>query len=535
MAHSITCDCSRCWPPEEFYRRPETRHLRYSQGAERKRQTFEIRQAQEARAFRKIFESDSTVLYLRLGNVSDPSTPDQEVKSILDDVLYRFGQAKKYFTPYEIQIAYIEWRHHLLQGEIPPSILSRLVMGALIDSAVSEIDKKEINDLLKNDDDIHFPNIPLVLTGMATIYGRWEEQVDDSWMVRFSPDRTARLTKLLPGDEEDKQDEEVDEEEEAEEEEKEGEEEEEEEEEGSLPDDFPDSVLREIMQRNQPDEKKDLPGVFNSYGGSHIGRVRPPYWPVALATQPSGHRYLSDALLNQILPFWEELLKENNSRTVKYYMEKWQHLKPEFENWMQKEKFKLRRKGITDWPAPYSGLPENMGSAESPSDVWDKVYEVKANNKPPGVLSSSKSVQARGRRKQPLKTVSAGSTHQPRDSGDQPASRSVTQLLPAARTPLLDQSSKSVSSSEATLREIQASLHGFVIEQRSSLAEIHSKIDNNDHKVEKRLRGIEERMLGSNSRRSGRFNGSSSPGTGHSSPSRQDESSTPVTGLFSRK
>ncbi|KAJ5288833.1 hypothetical protein N7478_001863 [Penicillium angulare] len=431
---------------------------------------------------------------------------------ILVDVLDRFGQGKKYFTPYEIQIAYLEWRHHLLQGKNPPSTLSRLVMGAVIHSSDSEDLKMQINDCLRSVNDIRILDAPSVAGTFEPTYGIWQVQVDkspDSLMVRFSNDRTARLTKLLPDDEKDEEENEY------------------------PPDEIPDCVLREIMERNQPDEKKELPEVFNLQGGPHIGRVRPPYWSVALATQPSGHRYLSDAVLDEILPFWKELLNGDSSRTVKYYMEKWQGLKSKFEAWMEKEKSKLQQKGIKDWPASYSKQPDNMGSPDDTSDVWLTIYEVKATNKPFQVLSRSKVIQTRDRSEQSPSPESAGSTHQPRDSEDQSASFSDTQPFSALRKPPLDQSSEV---SEATLRAIQESLRSVIIEQHSRLAGIHSKIDKIDNGVEKKLHEFENRMRGSNSGWSHGRDRSSSPANGHSSsPSQQEGSSTSRNGQLFRR
>lgn len=59
----------------------------------------------------------------------------------------------------------------------------------------------------------------------------------------------------------------------------------------SRPDPLPDCQLRQIMRRDSRREKQQHPLAFATSG---FQQIKAPYWPVALATDELGYRYLFD-------------------------------------------------------------------------------------------------------------------------------------------------------------------------------------------------------------------------------------------------
>lgn len=61
-----------------------------------------------------------------------------------------------------------------------------------------------------------------------------------------------------------------------------------------------------MILRNNATEKSLHKEIFHPYGSSK-GRLKAPYWPVALAADAMGKRYLSDEVLESAIGNWQTL------------------------------------------------------------------------------------------------------------------------------------------------------------------------------------------------------------------------------------
>lgn len=292
-----------------------------------------------------------------MGSNNHLNNEDREVEDVLDDILTRFFAGSEYFSTLEIQIAAKELNNTINEHRTPANALLRLLMGAVIRFMGRPRAQNEVKILLKSlDRDDNAPSSEL-MDSLNTAYREWVKEAkstNDLWLVHFAKDRTSTLVNpsqnnqrniALPTAR------------------------------TSVPDGFsklPDSEIREIMVRNEADEKMKHPEIFNTKPGPSKGRVRPPYWPVAFATDDEGHRYLSDRVLGAILPTWEEILSSEKKRSFNGYKVNWVNLAKEFEKWSAHEGEKLDKLGV-GWPAPYVGHRTDFGDPNRPSQVWYKV------------------------------------------------------------------------------------------------------------------------------------------------------------------
>lgn len=130
---------------------------------------------------------------------------------------------------------------------------------------------------------------------------------------------------------------------------------------------LPDCKIRKVMQRYNVKEKNRYPDIFKTKIHEGRPKIYPPYWPVALATDDQGRRYLSDENLDFLFPKWRSILTRN---VVGNQARFWYNLRPEFNEWVAREKSKLKKIGIEHWPSPYFRKDGEMGNPGSPSQVW---------------------------------------------------------------------------------------------------------------------------------------------------------------------
>jgi hypothetical protein len=103
------------------------------------------------------------------------------------------------------------------------------------------------------------------------------------------------------------------------------------------------------------------------YSGGHpAGQVLPIHWPVALATNDEGYRYLSDRRLNELIPDWKQLItgKVGFKNGRREWQEGWKI-------WRQIQEKKVRMLH-NSWPSPYDLRKiqkEGMGRGRKHSDV----------------------------------------------------------------------------------------------------------------------------------------------------------------------
>ncbi|OQE46831.1 hypothetical protein PENCOP_c001G01256 [Penicillium coprophilum] len=75
--------------------------------------------------------------------------------------------------------------------------------------------------------------------------------------------------------------------------------------------------MRDVMIRGDKSAMRKNQDVFY-VTGSVAWTVRSPYWNVALATDDDGNRYLSDDVLDEVLPKWRQILTGETVPTAKY-------------------------------------------------------------------------------------------------------------------------------------------------------------------------------------------------------------------------
>ncbi|KAJ5613766.1 hypothetical protein N7528_007420 [Penicillium herquei] len=353
--HPKDCDCGRCNIPDYFKLVKGFKDLEGLKVLENRRQVFELKRKHENAALGRIFSTGKMVLYLRDEEppYSDPIDPDEEVTAILFDVLNRFEGGGEFFTIQEIQIAAAELIHTNRQNCSPRWRLLLLIMAVCINFSKLEDINSQCRELLEKRKELKGranPKAIDLLEDLHLAYALWYDMVKenpDEWLFQFDEDGTASLVSLeaptrpwSPLKNSDIAD-------------------------------IPDCEIREIMARNDATEKKTYPKIFNRSGGKGVGRVRPPYWPVALASDENGYRYLSDEVLDAILPKWR-LIIDLDRVTLRTYITRWDNLQPNLEAWRSSEKAKLRSQRIREWPAPYSGQ-SGHGHRDSPSVVWHEV------------------------------------------------------------------------------------------------------------------------------------------------------------------
>ncbi|KAJ5918227.1 hypothetical protein N7454_010602 [Penicillium verhagenii] len=344
MEHPTKCDCSRCRPPAEFLIETHDQ-LRYLHDKDLKRESYNLRKQKEERVLDKIKSTFENSLFVP--EHGDPEH-DKEVKAVLDDTIDRFKNGKKYFTTFEIQIAFYAWQLMDNWLENPPYSLCRLLIGTVVDFSDSKKFEQGVQSLTGSDN-TDKSRLEQLIPGMKGSYSQWLAKVEpnpDAYLVCFVSNTIA---KLLPVSREMAIDEIT-----------------------PAVDMFgvrlPDCEIRKIMQRSNWEEKREYPAIFNMKGG---GKVKPPFWPVLLATDSEGRRYFSNEKLHILLPDWERLLKKD-PRTTKY-CSNWSKLTPTFNQWIQREMEKLEGIGIKSWPSLYFRQDGGMGDPETPSEVWTQV------------------------------------------------------------------------------------------------------------------------------------------------------------------
>lgn len=109
-----------------------------------------------------------------------------------------------------------------------------------------------------------------------------------------------------------------------------------------------DCEIRSLIKKDKT-IRRQHPEIFYKEGNWN-GRVRIQYWPVALATNSHGVRYLSNTDLDEPFPDWKEYVRVENpkstpSRSVEY-TNPWK-------NWLAKERKKLTELGLP-WPSQHN-------------------------------------------------------------------------------------------------------------------------------------------------------------------------------------
>ncbi|KAJ5513514.1 hypothetical protein N7463_003066 [Penicillium fimorum] len=110
--------------------------------------------------------------------------------------------------------------------------------------------------------------------------------------------------------------------------------------------------MRDVMIRGDKNAMRKNQGVFY-VTGSVAWTVRSPYWNVALATDDEGNRYLSDDVLDEVLPKWRQILTGETIPTPKY------GVVDSFRLWLASEEKKASDLG-KPWPP---STPINTASA----------------------------------------------------------------------------------------------------------------------------------------------------------------------------
>ncbi|KAJ5623126.1 hypothetical protein N7490_011731 [Penicillium lividum] len=342
MGHPDHCDCCRCQPPADFRNLPGAEELRHLRPATKRKKIYEKMKEQEDRVLRRIKSAPEALLHLEEPKKA-LSEEDEEVKAVILDTIGRFEKNKINFPPAEIRVALHEWHHWEKQNECPPSSLSRFLLCALVNFSDSEKFQEEVRSLMDQGAEKDDLRQLMVETGQP--YARWESHVKgnpDAYIVRFLRDGTADLLDISRK-EPSHQVEEAD---------------------GSnqIAVRLSDCEVRKIMQRNGEHEKET---------GGRPGKVRPPYWPVALATDEQSRRYLSDEELDAIFPRWDRIL--TNPTQSAHNRRTWSGLGEALRAWVKVEKAKSVRNGIRSWPTPASRHDGEMGDPKAPSQVWRTV------------------------------------------------------------------------------------------------------------------------------------------------------------------
>jgi hypothetical protein len=122
--------------------------------------------------------------------------------------------------------------------------------------------------------------------------------------------------------------------------------------------------MRDVMTRGDKDAMKRHADVF--YITGYVAwTVRSPYWNIALATDDEGNRFLSDEVLDKVLPKWRQILTGETIPTPKY------GVVDSFRSWLASEEKKANNLG-KPWPkAPLN----TSSSASKPKFVSPKTPE----------------------------------------------------------------------------------------------------------------------------------------------------------------
>lgn len=100
--------------------------------------------------------------------------------------------------------------------------------------------------------------------------------------------------------------------------------------------------MRDVMTRGDRAEMRNHQDVFY-VTGSVAWTVKSPYWNIALATDDAGDRYLSNAILDRVLPKWRHILNGDKVPAARY------GVSDSFRAWLASE----RQKALTlgkPWP-----------------------------------------------------------------------------------------------------------------------------------------------------------------------------------------
>ncbi|KAJ5738550.1 hypothetical protein N7493_001705 [Penicillium malachiteum] len=482
--HPKDCDCGRCDLPDYFKLLPGFKDLEGLKVLEFRCKAFEMKQEHEERALRRILSTGKNVLYLRdeEPRYSDPITSGEEVTAILFDVLNRFVNGGEFFTVQEIQIAAAELIHTNEQNCSPRWRLLLLIMGTCVNDSGFGDAQSECRELLKKREELQgraSQGAIDLLRNLRRAYDFWQDKVKENpeeWLFHFDRNGTANLISFKPHRTR------------------------------ASPTtnmgiaDIPDCEIREIMARNEAMEKKTYPKIFNRTGGRGIGRVRPPYWPVALASDENGYRYLSDRVLDAILPKWRSIIDLDRSILRSYFI-KWDNLQSNLEAWRSSEKAKLRSQRIREWPAPYSGQ-SGHGHTDSPSEVWHEVRDSTKND------GSDNEIQAIKVDKSPKKKSSKRSTREGSSQRDPSTSSRHESPFPDIRSEDATASGSSnrlrsgknrlLGADEGDHRELEE-LKSVILEgmeklesgQRAAFIDFSNDIVNS---INKRLDSIEKKM-----------------------------------------
>ncbi|KAJ6188360.1 hypothetical protein N7519_003268 [Penicillium mononematosum] len=122
--------------------------------------------------------------------------------------------------------------------------------------------------------------------------------------------------------------------------------------------------MRDVMTRGDKEAMKKHADVF--YITGYVAwTVRSPYWNIALATDDEGNRFLSDDVLDKVLPKWRQILTGETIPTPKY------GVVDSFRSWLASEE-----KKANDLGKPWPKTPINTGSWPSrPKFVSPKTPE----------------------------------------------------------------------------------------------------------------------------------------------------------------
>ncbi|KAJ5930422.1 hypothetical protein N7466_005915 [Penicillium verhagenii] len=467
MEHPTKCDCSRCRPPAESFIESHDK-LRYLDDKELKRESYNLQKQKEERVLEKIKSTFENSLF-----VPEHGEPehDKEVKAVLDDTIDRFKNGKKHFTTLEIQIAFYAWQLMDNWLENPPYSLCRLVLGTVVEFSDSKKFEQRVQSL-KGDDTADKSLLAQLIPEMKESYSQWLAKLEpnpDAYLVCFMSNTIAKLLRLS-------QEMAIDE--------------------INPPVDMfgvrlPDCEVRKIMQQSKWDEKSKYPAIFNMKNGRI---VRPPYWPVLLATDSEGRRYFSNEKLDILLPDWERLLKKD-PQALKHFTY-WLNLPPMINQWIQREKEKLEGIGIKAWPSLDFRQDGEMGNPETPSEVWTKVTSK--------WRKSSKSHNGKNNGKTATKSKKSPPSNAGPAAGKPPASHSLeaSQVLDndldsRSETSDLGPDSHVSENSESDSRRLNA-LESVMDTIRDAISKLneehHSRLSGFQEDIERRLKPLEKNM-----------------------------------------
>ncbi|KAJ5377442.1 uncharacterized protein N7496_004851 [Penicillium cataractarum] len=316
-----------------------------------------LREQQEEIALESMNTRDNPCLPDAKGDYSPAISSLDEVQTLLLDVLRRFEQRHEFFSPLEVQIACVEMNHIIQKGLTPQPRLQIFLLGAFANFIDSNHHRGEILRLVRGGFDQEEDTISQLMQHVQQAHERWFFRIGQGpgkYLMQFASNGTARLVDLLQtGD-------------------------------PALTghqtalsgfpaglqewDPLPDCAIRQIMQRNLAEEKRKCPVVFSTCKPYN---VKVPYWPVALATDELGYRYLSEETLDSVLPVWRALLASSPEVMCKY-RRTWQYVATKWAAWIHAEKEKLKSLNM-EWPASWRDHGQNMGKTTDKSQVMVEV------------------------------------------------------------------------------------------------------------------------------------------------------------------